>query len=869
MSNPIDNLIQTGGINLGPHAHIEQANDIVAGNKITYIVYTGPDRPSDPQDRRALEMAYLSEVALRYQVWRARYAPIPIAATGMRRSQRRPETYEREGLIFATLRNTFSAPSSGAERATIASSTFTDLRDGLRDYGDLLLLGPPGGGKTTALWRLALDLAEDGLRTGESEEQEPASLPIFVRLGSRTETQSLAELLREELAGAALEAQDGRRFPLEAHRAIVDLLSDLRKAGRLTLLWDGLNETPRSIFAATARDLTELTEYRRNYPGTLKGPRTRHVITCRSDDYEQLRAETDGKEPLDITSATVQRLDDDMITQIVTRHLGDSAGADLLRALTEPQQRQMATLARTPLLLTMLCEVYDANGSLPANLGLLLQAFVQTRWAWEQQRHPDTWIATEVQETALAELAFALTESQGRGTSVAWEWAETVLQTHAPEHSVAHVRDLACAADLLEKLGGESQLRFSHQLIQEYFAARALQQRLAAIIAEHGHLAPAAVAHYAAAGERTGWEETLLLLAGMEGEAGHARELIRAFLSQPLQALRLLQAGGSDPDPALIDEVRSTALEQIAGPEHSWRERLDAGRALEIVGDPRFPVTPEQWKAELRRRSQQFGQPAGYFCYVPPGTYRIGGWDEGQESANITLPEFWIARLPITVAQFALFVAEGYTADAERWWTPKGWQWKENRRRRHPWGWNDPQHTAANQPVIGVTWYEARAYCAWLTEHLRDSLPTGVVIRLPTEAEWEAAAAFNADGQRDDYPWGTAKPSLDHAVYDASALPAAALVGCCPAGAAAGGALDLLGNVWEWCSSSDRGYPQASNEGRENFTFAEYDALLRGASCYSNRTNVRCGARDGNFPVNIGFYLGFRIVVAPPLAHLS
>jgi formylglycine-generating enzyme required for sulfatase activity len=244
--------------------------------------------------------------------------------------------------------------------------------------------------------------------------------------------------------------------------------------------------------------------------------------------------------------------------------------------------------------------------------------------------------------------------------------------------------------------------------------------------------------------------------------------------------------------------------------------------------------------------------------------YKIGGWETDEPAADVSLSPFWIARFPITVAQFAPFVEQGYSAEAERWWTPEGWKWRNQRDRLAPWGWDDPAYSGANQPVIGVTWYEATAFCAWLSEQFAVALPRGYVLRLPSEAEWEAAAAYDAQMQRRTYPWGEAEPTTELAIYDASGLQRPAPVGCCPAGAAACGALDLAGNVWEMTTSSVKAYPAQSGVIKEDFTPRDFDVPFRGGSYYQNSTSVRCGARLRNPPGYVGIgSLGFRIVLAP------
>jgi len=279
-------------------------------------------------------------------------------------------------------------------------------------------------------------------------------------------------------------------------------------------------------------------------------------------------------------------------------------------------------------------------------------------------------------------------------------------------------------------------------------------------------------------------------------------------------------------------------------------------------------VTPAEWRAATRDRDERFGDhglrrtPIPYWCYVRGGRYRIGGWERNEAGANITLRPCWIARYPVTVAQYRAFIdAGGYAHD--EYWTPHGRTWKRERNRTRPWGWDEPQYTGANQPVIGVTWYEAAAFCNWLNAHLRAALPEGYALRLPTEAEWEVAAAYDAAGQRRDYPWGSEDPTPERAIYDASGLNAPAPVGCCPAGAAACGALDMVGNVWEVTTSRYWQYPAGSAQWEQDVPPGELDVPWRGGAWWDNSTSVRCGARDRNVPNSAWIDNGYRLVVAP------
>jgi len=280
-------------------------------------------------------------------------------------------------------------------------------------------------------------------------------------------------------------------------------------------------------------------------------------------------------------------------------------------------------------------------------------------------------------------------------------------------------------------------------------------------------------------------------------------------------------------------------------------------------------VTPAEWRAATRDRDERFGDhglrrtPIPYWCYVRGGRYRIGGWERNEASAYVILRPFWIARVPMTVAQYRAFIeAGGYVNNA--YWTPRGRAWKQDVKRRKPWGWNKARFAQAMQPVIGVTWYEAAACCAWVNTHLQDLLPPGYVVRLPTEAEWEVAAAYDDTGRRRTYPWGEETPTAERADFDRGLMEEGPLpVGGRLAGAAACGALDMAGSVWEATTSRYGQYPAGSAWWEKDFPPYKWDVPWRGGSWWNDSTFVRCGARYGHYPGFNRDYDGFRLVVAP------
>jgi formylglycine-generating enzyme required for sulfatase activity len=272
------------------------------------------------------------------------------------------------------------------------------------------------------------------------------------------------------------------------------------------------------------------------------------------------------------------------------------------------------------------------------------------------------------------------------------------------------------------------------------------------------------------------------------------------------------------------------------------------------------------------QRNEDFGNPTGYWCYVRPGDYLIGGWERGEPGETLTLPGFWIAKYPITVQQYRQFMhAGGYTI--EEYWTPQGWKWKQYQKCVQPTFWEDEKYqhlnSADNQPAVGITWYEATAFATWLNTELAGSLPAGYRVRLPTEAEWEAAVAFDGAGKRRTYPWGEQEPDAERADFGKDwEMDSPAAVGERSAGAATCGAQDMVGSVWEATSSRYGSYPaQAAVEvedfATDNRDVPWRDVPWRGRAWGNDRIHIRCSERYRSIPdysyIIIG---GFRLVLS-------
>lgn len=182
--------------------------------------------------------------------------------------------------------------------------------------------------------------------------------------------------------------------------------------------------------------------------------------------------------------------------------------------------------------------------------------------------------------------------------------------------------------------------------------------------------------------------------------------------------------------------------------------------------------------------------------YPSPERRRIVGQVASLETVRLGI--FQISRYQVSVWQFRQFMhAGGYTcAD---WWSMPGWAWIQSQGIDQPSEWRI-QHFD-NHPVTGISLHEVEAYCRWLTRKAQQEqwIGSNAHIRLPSSIEWEIAARWNRRTARLD-DWRAQSDNHKHDIFDnhyAHILP----MGLFPDDASPCGALDMAGNVWEWCTS--------------------------------------------------------------------
>lgn len=238
--------------------------------------------------------------------------------------------------------------------------------------------------------------------------------------------------------------------------------------------------------------------------------------------------------------------------------------------------------------------------------------------------------------------------------------------------------------------------------------------------------------------------------------------------------------------------------------------------------------------------------------HIPAGEFEMGNdsidaLDNERSLHRVYLEAYWIDRYPVTCAQYRAFMeAKGY--ENPEWWSQIGWKWLETEQIKQPLYWfNDSAWD--NHPVCGVSWYEAEAYSRFIGK------------RLPTEAEWEKAASWNPKtNHRSIYPWGDAKPSLQHCNHNhikGQTTPVDAF----PSGQSVYGLYDLLGNVWEWTASWFSGYPGFQSYpyvGYSQIYFDNQHYVLKGGSWATRPWALRSSFRNWYHPYLRQMFAGFR-----------
>ncbi len=296
---------------------------------------------------------------------------------------------------------------------------------------------------------------------------------------------------------------------------------------------------------------------------------------------------------------------------------------------------------------------------------------------------------------------------------------------------------------------------------------------------------------------------------------------------------------------------------------------LDVGDFVWVEGD---------WNGSVLAASQQPQKAKAYkfpskteMLYVPAGSFLMGNsgvgddlyWAQagscGPEEPQhwVSLPGYWMGKFEVTREQYQRFIdAGGYSNDA--YWSQKGRERRDLLGLAMPLNWNPPWDWGTgpftqtpDHPAVGLSFYEAEAFCNWAG------------LRLPTEAEWEKAARWSG-GHPNVYPWGDTwnreycNNFFDHdAAGGGYQVNETAQVGSYPSGASPYGCEDMAGNAEEWVYDWRKSYPGSAAP----FDDSDVYRVLRGGSWspWTETYTWRCAVRDYDVPDKQHLRYGFRV----------
>lgn len=790
------------------------------------------------------------------------------------------------------------------------------------DLKRVVLLGEMGSGKSTFVQYLAFVLALLRQDVPNSAELLPADSPLAalfpVRLILRDAfrqipvraTRGSASMLWDALRGDLVERLGSES---DADAFLPELRTTIQRQPTLILL-DGLDEVPEAN-DRRAHLLQAIADFSSGLPDATRVVVTAHPYAYADPQWRLAHFE----------SVTLAPFDEDQVESFIkqwyraiapslsyTEQTALGKAAELRAALSA--RPDLADIASRPLLLTLMATLSSSGGTLPNDRFGLYEDMVQLLFdRWQRARviqdADGKWITDpgiektlkldpKVIRGALNALAFRAHKQQREQGANADEPADisqaAVLDAFAPlldanTNPGVILRYLNERAGLLSSRKPEV-YAFPHRSFQEFLAGCHISAQV-----QSARLLQELVAE-----DALWWRETALWMAGrtnidgvieiarklLPQARGHAASVtVMARRAAVLAGMILAQAGDAHIGEPDYDAPRRDVVESLVAilEEGAFKppERAEAGRVLARLGDPRPGVLVPILKPG------QLHVPRLLWCEIPPGSFPLGNTKQTDPEADdretprieytkLNYP-YYLSRYPVTNAQFDAFVndPDGYRRD--EWWTAVRPDLRYDRISARMRG---RLVDFLNHPVVAVTWFEAYAFARWLDQHWRESgaqleiwrpgvdapfssvsLSSDYHVRLPTEAEWEKAASWDAQRKiKSRYPWGE-DPDPNRANYDDTGIGTTSVVGCFPNGTSPCGALDMSGNVWEWCATSwvgsYRNYPQEEN----NSTEGGAARVVRGGSFVNVSRVVRCAARP--YPGNFNDLVGFRVCVAP------
>ncbi|MGA1869623.1 MAG: formylglycine-generating enzyme family protein [bacterium] len=741
----------------------------------------------------------------------------------------------------------------------------------------LVVLGDPGGGKSTLVNHLAVQLAR--FRKGDiashdlagwNKEENPMPVRIVLR--------EFASWLKEDIRkGSEILVWDYLEFMLkswgcgECFSALKALLN--HEGG--VIFFDGLDEVSESD---ELRKRSRMISAIGDFSSSLK--KCRVMVTCRGYAYRNNDQWRFPKTEFPVVELDLFR--EEQISSFVYawfKAFGSRKGwiedkckreAEMLFSAIQSFPH-LQELSPNPLLLTLMAVVHGSTG-LPENRADLYERAVRLLLAhWENRLVRDESGICKVEPSVIIHLGLPVEKLRSPLERLALSAHEQQESATGQRERSASIHKLDVLEELSKELGGSlgyaeritdyiqnraglllaqdnRTFTFPHRTFQEYLAATGIMRQKSE---------PENFLRECMLRNSAYWQEVFLLSAGASRNtssviyslvdtllpddpervkmtreiAAHARIAARAF-----HETGFITHVERETPPGRFQRIRTRIQSFLlsalnVGDTLTPQDRSDSGTALNRITDPRF--NPQKWHLPADENDG--------FIKIPASTFIMGSDKKRDNEAyksefpqhTVDLSEYWIGKYPVTVAQFRVFLDESrYKADQE-------WRWANR---------------YDNHPVVLVSWHDAMAYCRWLSERI------GKMVSLPTEAQWEKAARGKVGRI---YPWGDQKIDVNKANYGAG-LKGTSTVGCFPLNVSPYGIVDMIGNVWEWCQDwFDEEYYTKSPSVDPVNSYEGSDRVLRGGSWRCVADVCRAALRSGDDPSYRLLDFGFRLCLLP------
>lgn len=639
----------------------------------------------------------------------------------------------------------------------------------------ITILGDPGSGKTTHLKRLLLGC----LRKKPEDYGLPADmLPVFLPLRELTDLdRGLAGFIEAQLASPHLKTQPG-------------FGARLLEWGNLLLLFDGLDEVA---------DTSRREQVARWIMAALKDyDDCCSVVTCRFAGYSpkvRLSAEFLEMHIRPMNRDQMKRFIQNWYRAVEKRlskdpeladGVADEKAADLIKRLSSDdfRARRVFELTRNPLLLTNICLVHRHRGRLPQQRAQLYEECIDVLLEhWRGAKGLDIGLTAKAGRRVLQPAAYWMHSEESRTRATAVQLAPHI------EPALKEVKWSGGSADaFLRTIRDQSGLLtgwdqenygFMHLGFQEYLAAREIRGR--------AFKDPQILKELACHFGESWWQEVGLVLLALEDPSlfePYMREVVKqpAFAEHP----QLVEACLDDAAEVSVEPfVELLKVKPGKKPELWHRQllalqlvaRIDAGVLDELrprlikhpFRDIRhwFKALTEQVELKVDTVAEKSGHD---LVLVPAGAYMMGSpenrggrYQRESPQHQVNIPAFYIGRCPVTNDQYNVFLKKNPDAPEPKYWA-------------------DRKYNQPNQPVVGVSWNEAKQYAQWAG------------LRLPTEAEWEYACRA---GTQTHYCSGDKESDLERVGwYEKNSGDELHPIGAKEPNIF--GLYDMHGNVWEW-----------------------------------------------------------------------